>query len=235
MNNVSNFCGEDLFQVIMGMDRVVIDSCAEWKQRSLREPERAFILGRTIDNEADNLEGVFFNKEIKGGRRNVFLLNATPFNGLAVISIDRLDTHFKAIFRGTLPRLGEMSPTERTKWNDPAKRRHLRDSVAQTVATLSSEILRARIKATVPQAFKNFVVSCNIAEWAYSLLIQETSHRDKTELTKFNNNHERLFGDTQLIQEALLLKASILSDNIHVQRMASYCGIKCEKAEKGNR
>ena len=58
MNNLANSYGEDLFNVISDMDRVIVDNCAEWKHQSLKEPNKAFILGRTISNEADNLEGV---------------------------------------------------------------------------------------------------------------------------------------------------------------------------------
>jgi hypothetical protein len=230
MNNLANFCGEDLLKIILGMERFVVDNNAEWKERSLKEPHRAFIIGRTIDSESHNLEGVFFNQKIRGGRKNVFLFGINSFKGHPLIEIDRMDVHFKSKFSGSLPTLDQITPAEQAQWNDPAKRLQLRDIVAELVRVFPSELLRAKIKEAVPLAFKDYEVSCNVATWAYALLLQEIGHKDKPEVEKFINNHENLFGDTELIQEALLFKAGILSQNTqHVWRMASYCGIQCEK------
>lgn len=230
MNNLGNTCGEDLFNVISNLDRVIVDNNAEWKERSLKEPNRAFILGRTISSEAHNLEGVFFNEKVKGGRKNVFLFGVAGLNRHTVIEIQRIDIHLKAIFRRPLPTLDETTPAERAQWNDPQKRLQQRDRIEKIVGDFSSESLRQKIKATAPLAFKNYETSWIVAEWAYALLLQETGHKDKREREKFTNNHENLFGDTQMIQEALFFNARILSGNTqHVWRMASYCEIRCEK------
>lgn len=230
MNNLANSYGEDLFNVISDMDRVIVDNCAEWKHQSLKEPNKAFILGRTINNEADNLEGVFFNKKVEGRRKNVFLFAARPFNGFPIIEIRRLDSHFKSTIQRPLPALDEMTPEEQAHWNDPTKRLQLRDKIAEIVAIFPSDLLRTKIKESVPLAFKNYPLSCQIAEWAYALMLQEIGDKDKEERGKFLNNDKNLFGDTNLIQEALFFKAGILSKNTqHICPMTSYCDIKFEK------
>lgn len=235
MRNLGNSSGEDLFNVIARLNPLIVDSRAEWKKLSLAEPNRAFILGRTVSSEADNLEGVFFNCKIAGGRRNVFLLGLEPVNHFTVITIHRLDSDFKSCFAGPLPRLGQMLPSEHDQWNDPRKREVLRDEILEIVRIFPKELLRAKIKESAHLAFKNYPLSCKVAEWAYALLLQETANHDKEECKKFVANDENLFGDTSLIQEALFLSAGILSKNhSHIRPMASYCGIKFERQPEQN-
>jgi len=230
MNNLVNLCGEDLFKIVLGMERFIVDNNVEWKERSLKESHRAFILGRTVDDESHNLEGVFFNQKIKGGRKNVFLFAVNFFKGRPLIEIDRLDAHFKSKFSGPLPTLDQMTPAERAQSNDPQKRLQLRNLIFEYFRIYPENLLRAKIKEATPLAFKDYEISCSVATWAYALLLKEIGQKDKTEVEKFINNHENLFGDTALIQEALLFNAGILSKNVHhVWKMASYCGIHCEK------
>lgn len=230
MQNLDNSCREDLFGVVSRSDPLIVDNCAEWKNLSLEKPNRAFILGRTVSSEADNLEGVFFNREIIGGRLNVFLLALHRVNHVTVIAIHRLDRGFKSCFAGPLPTLGKMLPDERAQWNDPGKRRMLRDKVLEMVRIFPTELLLAKIKECAPLAFKNYRLSCCVAEWAYALMLQEAASKDKEECQKVTSNHENLFGDTNLVQEAMFFKAGILSKNAqHIRPMTSYCGIKFER------
>jgi len=43
---------------------------------------------------------VFFNKKVEGGRKNVFLFAARPFNGFPIIEIRRLDSTSNPPFKG---------------------------------------------------------------------------------------------------------------------------------------
>lgn len=60
MNCFGKSMGEDLFSLILAKDRVVVDNNLPWKARAKLSREKAFILGRTLSNEASNLQGVFF-------------------------------------------------------------------------------------------------------------------------------------------------------------------------------
>lgn len=230
MNNLANSCGEDLFNLISGMDRVIVDNGAEWKQQSLKEPNKAFILGRTVSSEKHNLEGEFFNKKVKGGRKNVFLFAVKSINGLPIFRIHRLDSHFKSTISKPLPTFSEMTPAEEAQWNDPVKRLQLRDDIAETVTNFPSDLLQAKIKESVSPAFKNYQLSYRVAGWAYALLLQGISSKENKEWQKFLNNDKNLFGDTALIQEALFFRAGVLSKNSqHLRPMTSYCEIKFEE------
>jgi len=219
--------GEDLFKTIQGMERVIVDNNAEWKKRSLAEPHRAFILGQAIDNEKSDLEGEFFNEEIREGRNNVYLLGLDFRNEPGKILIDRLDSQFRAFFKSPLPRLFE----EVTTWNDPDKRLKLRDRIAKLTSFFTEKQMQERINEQLPRCVGNFVLSCCTAEFTYALLLVNIYHKDSSEREKFIQNHKNLFGDTSMIRDALFFDAQILSDDEkHVHKMASYCQICCLKS-----
>jgi len=209
------------------MPRAAVDSNAEWKTRSQREPETSFLLGRTIDNEAPNLEGVFFNRKVSGGRANVFLTGIEEANDRKAIVIHRLDPHFKAVFNGPLPRLDQMQPSEQALWNNPAARTDLRERILFELARASDEELRVRIAEQSRRCFRNYDLSCATAGLAYGLMLAQTSNRDKTEVQKFLDNDENLFGDTIVIQESLFYDADVISYDRHVRAMAAYTGRHC--------
>jgi hypothetical protein len=223
--------GEDLFKTIQGMDRVIVDNCVPWKERALAEPQRAFILGQTMDHESSNLEGDLFNEEVKGGRENVYLVGIDSRNKPIKILIHRLDSHFKAGFKSRLPRLDEMSPAEEAGWNDPEKRRLLRDRIAELTLFFSEDQMQQKINDQLSRCFGNFGLSCCTAEFVYALMLVKTFHNDSGEREKFMNNDKHLFGDTGIIRDALFFEALILSDDEkHVHKMASYCRIRCLKS-----
>jgi hypothetical protein len=226
MNNLANSKGEDLLPIIRGMTPAVVDNNSEWKARSLREPSRAFLLGRTIDNETPNLEGVFFNRKVQGGRPNVFLVALEHVKMKPVIVIHRLDASFKAVFARALPQLKEIPEAERLHWNDPVKRLELRNRVLEFVQ-IPLSLLLARISAEAPRCCGSFARSCSVAELSYTAMLVETARQDPNELQKFISNDENLFGDTMAVQEALLFGASILSKDQHLKRMCAYCGLQC--------
>jgi hypothetical protein len=186
----------------------------------------AFILGRTIAEESHNLEGVLFNQKVQGGRRNVFLFSIEFANGRPHIVIHRLDEHLKEIFRDRLPRLDEMTSADRALSNDPDKRLELRDRIRGLRAKPKDE-LRSRICDQAPHCVGNYALSCRTAELAYALMLAETSHKDAAECRKFEGSDVNLFGDTNVVQEALLFEAQILSSDAHTRLMASYCGMRC--------
>jgi hypothetical protein len=227
MHNIANSKGEDLFHTITSMARVVVDNNAEWKSRSEREPQSAFLLGRTIDNETPNLEGVFSNRKICNGRTNVFLTGIEVAQRQKLIVIHRLDPHFKAVFRGALPNLDQIQSPEKAAWNNPIARADLRDRILFELTRSSDAALTAKIVEQSQHCLRNYNLSCITASWAYGLMLAETFHRDKREVKKFVDNHENLFGDTAVIQEALFYDAAILSHDRHVRTMAAYCGKAC--------
>jgi len=164
MNNLTNSKGEDLFKVILGMDRTVVDNHIEWKQRSLRELQKAFIIGRTIANETPNLEGVLFNESVKGGRENVFMFGIEAANKRLVIVIHRLDSHLKAIFRGPLPTLYEINPLEKARWNDPVKREELRNRIV-SLLTLPTATIQRKISERTSHCIGEYAGAVRLLNW----------------------------------------------------------------------
>ncbi len=225
-NFLGSSTGEDLFHVICSGERIIVDNC-EWKKRSLAQPQLAFILGKTIVDERNNLHGELFNEKIRGGRSNVFLFGVEKIKDCSIgLVIHRLDAHLPEIFSGPIPPRSGPNAGDPNKWNCPIKRERLRDSV-KNLMNDSSERLHGYVASNVQACFRNFDQSCLVADYCHALALLEIRQQSHRERQKFSNNASNLFGDTALIQNALFLGAKILSgDRAFLKQMADYCSIQ---------
>ncbi len=217
--------GEDLFEVICSGERFVVDSNCEWKDRALNEPKVAFILGRTLGNERDNLQGELFNDKVRDGRRNVFIFTGDEL-GIGKLVVHRLDIGFRALLKEEIPWLSGPDATDPSRWNCPQKRLELIQQIDRLMK-LSIEELRRDVTAGAPACFGRYALSCSIAEKCYALILLEGGRGVAKEKQKLRDNHENSFGDTTLIRDALLFRAAILTEDELAKRMAFYCSILC--------
>ena len=221
--------GNDLLQEITSSEAYVVDNNVAWKRLASAYPSTVFVLGTTIAGEADNLHGVLFNRGSDTEFRNVFALG---LEGVGLV-IHRLDESFIACFKGPLPRLEEMSEAEIATFNCPAKRdqlaRQVRAHMERGLSALDTEI-----EVILPDCRFNFHKSCRAAELVYGRFrLSLGKSESQKEERKFVQNHPNLFGDTRLIQEALMLGVGIITcDFRDVMKMAAIARVTAKRPEQ---
>jgi len=239
------FCRADLFNVITNMERYVIDSdSGEWKNES-RKPQnanKAFIVGRTFLDEAENPLGVFHSNKVDVSNNNIFTFGPNDIlDGETLIWIERVD---KAYFSVVDPEklVEEKKPfAERTdekfvQWRkktlaniDVAKRKILKILDIGNIAELASYAelsdletqLTNYIRANSQHCFRNWVNSAMVAECCYALLLIQNG---KIRKEFAEPDYLNVLGDTMLIHNALFFRSKILSKDFSPQKMASYIG-----------
>ncbi len=87
--------------------------------------------------------------------------------------------------------------------------------------------LLAFIRAGVPTCVNQYLKAVDIARHCYALLLMEKL-AIRTEFA--SPDYDNVFGDTAAIQNALFLKAAILSEDKQLRRMAGYVGLECIKS-----
>src|SRR5438132_588739 len=91
---------ENLFDVISRMRRVIVDSNSGWKRLSHQAANRnvAFIIGKTVQTEEDNLRGVFFSPKVDLTNNNLFGFGLEKLGGRLFVGLHRIDHAFSLIF-----------------------------------------------------------------------------------------------------------------------------------------
>ncbi len=209
---------EDLYTIIRRMESFVVDTHIAWKPLSLRHPGKAFILGPTFLREQGNLDGALFNAEVREGRENVFILSRMNDH----LCIERLDAYFRAGFKRKLPRQKEFTEKELRNWNDPGLRASLLSEIPRFQA--SPKLVSSFISKNFKKCAGNIGLSGRVAAYCHAKLLLELrpSHR---ELSKLQRNDQNCLGDSELIMTALFFGSSILSEDILLKEMASFCSV----------
>src|ERR1700677_3958648 len=94
------FQQENLFDVISGMKRYVVDTNSNWKAESANPQNRdkAFIITNTVTDEQNNLAGLLFSSKVNVSNHNLFIIGiiaADWADGGPAILIEKLDTHYR--------------------------------------------------------------------------------------------------------------------------------------------
>ncbi len=85
----------------------------------------------------------------------------------------------------------------------------------------------ASIRAGVSACVNNYLKAIDIARRCYALLLME---KIKIRNEFASPDYDNVFGDTTAIQNALFLKAAILSEDKQLRRMAGYVRLECVKS-----
>ena len=235
---------ENLFQVLEGMERYIVDSNSNWKAES-KEPRNkdvAFIIGRTVDTEEDNLKGLLFSPKVDVTNNNIFGFGLEDVAGLRLVALHRLDRYFKLIFDPV--KLDEESKprTKRTNVENVLSEKRAIASIEQEKSVIL-DILGVHRIADLPErkalANKerdllgcirsnaihcryNWKLSVEVARRCYALLlIQQRRMRSEFALPGYRN----VFGDMTLVQNGIFLRAGILSADKAPKTMLSYTGL----------
>ena len=246
------FQDENLFAVVAGMERYIVDQHANWMAESKEEKNKnvAFIIGTTIDTETPDLKGLFFSSKIDVTHNNIFLLGIKKLNNQPFVVLSRFDRYFRLCF--DLKKLEEESQPYKERIDPRFKNRQQATTAAiameksavltilgiDAIANLAPRKALANqekqrlefIKFAAPLSRNHWNLSAEVARRCYSLLlVQKRKIRNEFD----DPNNPNLFGDTALVQNALFLRASILSDDYAAKTMLGYTGLSelvCRKS-----
>jgi hypothetical protein len=247
------FDRENLFAVLMGMERYMPDSNLLGSVLAAGKPEnrnKAFILGHTVIDETENLKALLFGHKRDISNNNLFTFGFVgPTDSTAPVPylmIHRLDARYAEIFDKNKLRKESCPRAKRTDAEYLAdERKHMADVlelkldvVHRILGLTAMSILppdefceRKRrklieiIHSKAPGCFKDYRTGTEVASFCYAALLLEPDDVGEKTRNEFNDPHRRnIFGDIRLIQNALWLQSRILSNDRAIKRMVEYIG-----------
>lgn len=223
----------DLWPVVVRPTCYIVDNNVPWERVAREEPSTHFVLGRTMVLESDSLRGAVRRLEHEP-LPNVFTLEIVDVRGRKAIAIDRLGSTLQVKFRGRIPTVESRTDAQTEEVNATNVRETKRMVVRQHEQRGKIELLAAMMEAK-KHAYRNYALSGEISLMAYALHLADLRcGPDVSRVQRFEQNHPNLFGDAEIIQEALFLGVSILSnEQTDVGRMAALLGIPFRSAREG--
>ena len=92
---------DNLFELIINRERFMCDSNSAWKGEVCKpdNEKKAFILGHTVLDETDDVQGNLFGKKVNHTYNNIFIFTFPPCpDGVQMLAIERFDDHFPERF-----------------------------------------------------------------------------------------------------------------------------------------
>jgi hypothetical protein len=239
---------ENLFEAILKFKRrFVVDNHIDWFGLS-GVPEHsntAFVLGTIADKESSPLrlllEGLLAKPKI---RQNVFLFGMkSPVQEDILVGfrtpllvISRLDEYASAVWDMSGIRKFDQPGGDKTKWNTS---KSIADEKAKVLSLLSvnrieeidmmpdqqmkDEELCFSIERKKPECFKRFWESNDVSRFAYARLLLGRKRVSRKARKDFAiSNYPNVFGDRDLIQNALFFNAGYASGDKAVEKMARF-------------
>ncbi len=241
-----SFGKENMLDVLMRRERFVCDSNSSWKDEAgeIGNQAKAFIIGHTVLDEPEDVQGNLFGKKVKFTNENIFFFTIAPYqSGTCCLAIERYDSQFRKRFDPyELKRVSQ----ERIKKTDvrylESEREHMsivHDEKKKLLSFLNitdienlppvdvSEQMKSGIVRDVrsagPQCFRDYEFSMDTAMRCYAALLLERDDVGKKTRIEFSDpNRRNVLGDVILFRDALWFKARILSNDRAVARMADY-------------
>lgn len=225
--------------------RLVVDQNVNWLDLS-SAPESgntAFILGTTIHKEAspirllvEDKNGVFrtrqnvFNFGVKyptqkdmeaGYREPMIVITRLNAETTAILDLKGLRKFNEPDGGGKLWDTSEAVLVEKKRILALLETNSIKQLKVESIQKKDAE-LAAYLVSNLRKCFKNFDQSEIAARYGYArLLLRSPRTRNEFEMQDYPN----VFGDLQLVQNALFLQASILSKDKGVHKMARFCGV----------
>jgi len=157
---------------------------------------------------------------------NVYTLEAQEVRGLPMLVIDQVGANLQRKFRRKIPTVEQRTAEAIEEINSTpirnAKREMVREFERRDPDELLAELVRRK-----PEAYRNYFLAGEISLGVYALHLRELRRGAAHErVKKFEENHLSLFGDAEIIHEALFLGVGVFSNDAHdVLRMAKMLGI----------
>jgi hypothetical protein len=213
---------------------------------------KAFILGQTFTDEHESLKDALLRSPVDNSNNNLFAFgfvgDEIRWLPTPCLMLYRLDSYLQITMNAKGLREESRSPAKRML-DDPefiaSERKDMAD-VLHFKGIILKEILRwpditclppvefnerkraqliEIIRSKAPSCFTNYLNANYVASLCYAALLLESDKIGVKTRNEFcQQNRRNVFGDTRLIQNALWLKARILSNDRAVTRMVEYLG-----------
>ena len=226
------------------MERYVVDNNSDWKKES-KQPQnagKAFIVGRTISDETENLKSIFHSDKVDVSNDNIFSFGLNDMlYGKTLVWIERVDKAFLSVIdaeklRAETKPFAQRTDGEFEDWRkerfagiERTKRKILEILDVDDIAGLAprselSELelsLTDYIRTNSARCVRHWINSGMVAECCYALLlIQDRQIRNEFAKPDYLN----VLGDAMLVHNALFFQAKIFSKDFAPKKMASYIG-----------
>jgi len=209
----------------------LVDNNIPWEPLARAEPSANFVLGRTIALESDSLRPRLIKKLRIEPLANVFTLEIIEVAQQRCFVVDRLDANFGAKWSGPLPTVESRVRNGGGEINSPEIREKKRQWV-MTLRNIPSPELQGKVSHDKPHCYANYVLSGESSLRCYAMHLAALRQlmlrfpSTATRVNHFETNSANLFGDAELVQEALFLSCGIVSnDGTDVGAMAAIAGI----------
>jgi hypothetical protein len=200
--------GTDVLSHLRASLTYLLDNNVSWKQLAPRRRDMNFVLGCTLAEEAENLEGVFYSRMPIGGHPNVFAIDMSP-KARPLVVFHRLDEDMKVRLPIAIPALSQTSPDHQADRHLAAD--SLRTQVQQFLK-VDNAVLKTKLSVSLPVCRGDYLTSGLVAAMAMALYLQ--SLPKNAAKSKLDPNYTNFPGDTRLIAESLYYGFSILSTDI---------------------
>jgi len=221
---LAGFCGVNILDRLQASETFLVDTNASWKPLAQCRADLNFVLGCTIKEEADNIQGVLFSDMPDQGFSNAFSVTTNQGNGQGVV-FNRIEPNFRACFSREIPRLPNTSAEHRAAQILAATsfRQHL-----SPYLDFNSEQLHGRLNQLSCRCLANYFNSGETAVIATAIYLQSCSQALRAR--KLDPGYLNFPGDSRLIAEALYFGFSIFSEDVRdVHELATILGIAVRK------
>lgn len=204
----------------------IVDTNIPWERFARAEPQSSFILGRTMVLESDSLRSVITRLE-QQPLPNVYTLEGDRREGRFVLLLDRACDTLQLKFRNRIRRIQSMTDDEIARVNSAPIREEKRRFVRNLCREDPNQLLQ-RIRRDSPRCCRNYRLAMFVSLGAFALHLQELRRlREQDRLDRFDRNDPHVFGDAELLQDALFLGVGVFSDDrTDVGNLAAILGVR---------
>lgn len=217
---LAGFRGIDILERLRATETFIVDNNLPWKRVAAIHTMKNFVLGCTISEEAENLQGMLFTDMPSNGYSNVYSVKAI-YGPKPGVLFDRIEPSYAACFAKAIPPLSSTSPEHQQARQLAAAsfRTHLAPFLAQ-----GEEQLQGRLSEILKKCLNDYFVSAEAAVVITARHLKGCNERIRAR--KLDPCYLNLPGDSRLIAEALYYGFSILSNDVgDVHAMAAMAGI----------
>ena len=236
----------NLFDEIQKKERFIIDRNAAW-QPMVANPKnagKAFILGKTMFDESENLEVLLFGSKTNNENGNLFTLGIQEHDGKYAIHLHRIDKHYRLTLEehslsefsnSKNARIGRLEyDKKRMEDSEFEKRQVLVLLGVKSIQELPEpkqcaekiEWLLGKIEPFLGHCSRDWIMSAVVSRLSIALLLVEKL-KVRTDFAK--SEKVNFFGDTMILHNALFLDAKIITEDRMLRRMARLLEVECVK------
>lgn len=195
----------DILRELRDGNSYLVDNNVAWKRLAAAYPTVNFVIGCTVSEEAENLEGTLFKRTPAEGYPNVFIAEIHATMGR--VTFNRLDQHYQhAVFRQAIPTLQD-APQEHRAFQNEAAASHRRLVMANLSRTVDD--LKAELAVRVLRSRSSFEDSAFAAAIATSLYLHSMPTARRA--TYLDPAYLNFPGDTRIVAEALYYGFGVIS------------------------